>query len=120
MTAKYERLDGSLNSQHGARSRRVLHVNELPAAAELAGRDIVLNTTPRPICSASMTFAINPSYEPTDFPRSVPPKYQRLQRQDNRLHTKDQRVNEGHRIDHVQIDKLQRADILRLKQLMVV
>ena len=117
MTAKYECLDGqeqSLNSQHGARSR------ELLAAAELAGRDIVLNTTPRPICSASMTFAINPSYEPTDFPRSVPPKYQRLQWQNDCLQTKDQRVNEGYRIDDVQIDKLQRADILRLKQLMVV
>jgi hypothetical protein len=48
------------------------------------------------------------------------PKHQRLQRQENRLHAKDQRVNEGYSIDDVQIDKLQRADILGLKQLMVV
>ena len=34
-------------------------------------------------------------------------EHQRLQRQDNRLQTKDQRVNEGYRIDDVQIDKLQ-------------
>ena len=32
------------------------------------------------------------------------PEHQRLQRQDNRLQTKDQRVNEGCRIDHVQIE----------------
>ena len=52
--------------------------------------------------------------------RSMSSEHQRLQRQDNRLQTKDQRVNEGYRIDDVQIDKIQRADILRLKQLMVV
>ena len=52
--------------------------------------------------------------------RSVSSEHQRLQRQENRLHTKNQRVNKGHRIDHVEIDKLQRAYILRLQQFMVV
>ena len=44
------------------------------------------------------------------FSPLVPPKDQRLQRQNNCLQTKDQRVNESHRIDDVQIDLLQRTD----------
>ena len=47
-------------------------------------------------------------------------KHQRLQRQDDRLHTKDQRVHEGHRIDDMQIDLLQRTDILRFEQFVVL
>ena len=42
-------------------------------------------------------------------------EHQRLQRQDDRLQTKDQRVNEGYRIDDVQIDLLQRTDVLDFK-----
>src|SRR5712675_873718 len=47
-------------------------------------------------------------------------EHQCLQRQDNRLHTKDQRVNESYRIDDVQIDFLQRTDVLRFKFVVVI
>ena len=53
-------------------------------------------------------------------PRSMSSENQRLQRQDDRLQTKDQRVNEGYRIDEVQIDLLERTDVLRFKFVVVI
>src|ERR1700759_3394015 len=54
------------------------------------------------------------------FPRSMSSEPQCLQRQENRLHTKDQRVNEGHRIDDLQVDFLQRTDVLRFKLMVMI
>src|SRR5580704_8748429 len=47
-------------------------------------------------------------------------EHQSLQRQENRLHTKDQCVNERYRIDDVQIDFLQRTDVLRFKFMVMI
>jgi hypothetical protein len=88
-----------------------IKVGRLDTPAELTDRSRE-SATPPPICSASMTFHHQLILGTQRSSPLVPPEDQRLQRQDNRLHTKDQRVNEGDRIDDVQIDLLQPSDVL--------
>src|ERR1700733_2881048 len=54
------------------------------------------------------------------FYRSMSSEHQRLQRQDDRLQTKDQCVNESNGIDDVQIDLLQPTDTFGRKFIVVI